>query len=81
MKGKVTDLENKVHNYQSRLKSFNQENEDLKASNAEMRKNKTQTQEENKQLKQYLGYTTNQFDLKYHAFVCVMRFCFIHFYL
>lgn len=55
MKGKVADLENKNLNYQSRLNSFNQENEDLKTSNAELQKSKAQAQEENKQLKQRLG--------------------------
>lgn len=55
MKGKVADLENKIQNYQSRLSSFNQENENLKASNADVQKIKAQAQDENKQLKQRLG--------------------------
>ncbi|KAK1879814.1 Carboxy-terminal kinesin 2 [Dissostichus eleginoides] len=32
LKGKVTDMESKLHNYQTKVKSVNQENEDLKST-------------------------------------------------
>lgn len=44
-----------MQTYRSRINSVNQENEDLKASNAEMQKSKAQVQEENEQLKRHLG--------------------------
>ncbi|KAI4898295.1 hypothetical protein NFI96_033501 [Prochilodus magdalenae] len=55
LKGKVSDMENKIHNYQSRMKSVNQENEGLKDWIAKVQKNETQCQEENKTLKKRLG--------------------------
>ncbi|XP_076865679.1 kinesin-like protein KIFC1 isoform X2 [Brachyhypopomus gauderio] len=52
LKGKVSDMENKIQNYQSRVKSVNQENENLKGSIAEVKRNEAEMQEENSRLKQ-----------------------------
>ncbi|XP_072531611.1 kinesin-like protein KIFC1 isoform X4 [Salminus brasiliensis] len=54
LKGKVSDMENKIQNYQSRVKSVNQENEGLKDRIAKVQKNDAESQEENRKLKQRL---------------------------
>lgn len=55
MRGKMADMENKILSYEGRLNSFNQENEDLKASNEKVQKSMAKACEENLQLKQQLG--------------------------
>lgn len=37
LKGKVSDMEDKIHNYQGKVKSVNQENEALRCSMAQSR--------------------------------------------
>ncbi|XP_030640051.1 kinesin-like protein KIFC1 isoform X2 [Chanos chanos] len=54
LKGKVSDMEVKVQTYQSRVKSVNQENENLKDSISKIQKRESQMQEENVQLKKRL---------------------------
>uniref|UniRef100_W5L460 Kinesin-like protein n=1 Tax=Astyanax mexicanus TaxID=7994 RepID=W5L460_ASTMX len=56
LKGKVSDMENKIHNYQSRMKSVNQENEGLKDKIAKAQKNEAEFQEENVKLMLQLRY-------------------------
>ncbi|KAL6461117.1 hypothetical protein MHYP_G00310830 [Metynnis hypsauchen] len=54
LKGKVSDMENKIQNYHSRIKSANQENESLKDCIAKVQKNEAEIQVENRRLKQRL---------------------------
>ncbi|XP_062867493.1 kinesin-like protein KIFC1 isoform X2 [Trichomycterus rosablanca] len=54
LKGKVSDMENKIQNYQSKMKSVNHENENLKESISKVQKIEAEAQEENKQLKKHL---------------------------
>ncbi|TRY94787.1 hypothetical protein DNTS_035658 [Danionella cerebrum] len=55
LKGKISDLETKVQNYQTRIKSVNQENECLKASVSKAQKRTAEIEEENNRLKKRLG--------------------------
>ncbi|TRY76071.1 hypothetical protein DNTS_012286 [Danionella cerebrum] len=55
LKGKVSDMETKVQNYQTRIKSVNQENECLKASVSKAQKRTAEIEEENNRLKKRLG--------------------------
>lgn len=54
LKGKVSDMETRVQNYQSRVKSVNQENENLKDSITKVQKRETEIKEENNGLKKRL---------------------------
>ncbi|XP_049332156.1 kinesin-like protein KIFC1 isoform X2 [Astyanax mexicanus] len=61
LKGKVSDMENKIHNYQSRMKSVNQENEGLKDKIAKAQKNEAEFQEENVKLMLQLRKVEEQY--------------------
>lgn len=52
LKGKVSDMEDKIRNYQTKFKSVNQENEDLKGS---MVQSRTKLYEVEKQLERELN--------------------------
>lgn len=54
LKGKVTDMEAKVQNYQSRVKSVNQENENLKDSITKVQRREAEIKDENSGLKKRL---------------------------
>ncbi|XP_016313077.1 carboxy-terminal kinesin 2-like [Sinocyclocheilus anshuiensis] len=54
LKGKVSDMENKVQNYQGKIKSANQENEYLKDSITKAQKHKAEIEQENSGLKKRL---------------------------
>lgn len=54
LKGKVSDMENKIQNYQSKMKSVNQENENLKDSISKVQRIDAESKEENKRLKKHL---------------------------
>ncbi|KAI2653173.1 Carboxy-terminal kinesin 2 [Labeo rohita] len=54
LKGKVSDMENKVQNYQSKIKSVNLENDHLKESITKAQKHKAEIENENNGLKKRL---------------------------
>ncbi|XP_065142736.1 kinesin-like protein KIFC1 [Paramisgurnus dabryanus] len=54
LKGKVSDMETKVQNYQSKVKTVNQENENLKDSITKVQKREAEIKEENNSLKRRL---------------------------
>lgn len=54
LKGKVSDMEAKVQNYQSRVKSVNQENDTLKDSINKVQKREAEIKDENNSLKKRL---------------------------
>ncbi|XP_051526610.1 carboxy-terminal kinesin 2-like isoform X1 [Myxocyprinus asiaticus] len=54
LKGKVSDMENKVQNYQSKVKSINQENEGLKDSISKAQKREAEMREESNRIKKRL---------------------------
>uniref|UniRef100_A0A8C1V9Y4 Kinesin-like protein n=1 Tax=Cyprinus carpio TaxID=7962 RepID=A0A8C1V9Y4_CYPCA len=60
LKGKVSDMEAKVQNYQSKIKSVNLENDHLKDSITKAQKHKAEIEDENKGLKKRLGSTLRQ---------------------
>uniref|UniRef100_A0A8C1D5A8 Kinesin-like protein n=1 Tax=Cyprinus carpio carpio TaxID=630221 RepID=A0A8C1D5A8_CYPCA len=55
LKGKVSDMEAKVQNYQSKIKSVNLENDHLKDSITKAQKHKAEIEDENRGLKKRLG--------------------------
>lgn len=55
LKGKVSDMEAKVQNYQSRVKSVNQENDTLKDSINKVQRREAEIKDENNSLKKRLG--------------------------
>lgn len=55
LKGKVSDMEAKVQNYQSKVKSINHENDTLKESINKVHKREAEIKEENIGLKKRLG--------------------------
>ncbi len=54
LKGKVSDMESKVNNYQSKIKSVNLENDHLKNSITKAQKHKAEIEDENRGLKKHL---------------------------
>ncbi len=54
LKGKVSDMESKVNNYQSKIKTVNLENDHLKNSITKVQKHKAEIEDENRGLKKRL---------------------------